>query len=235
MLFFYGGIAVVMSVPWALSRTAPGDGRAAQRGQELASIRRSLSQVVRLKNVWLLGFAMLSVGGCVQGLLGYLPLYLRGIGWQGARADAALASFHAISLACVFPLAYLSDRLGTRKRLLIFAAMMIATGIGLLTVADGMVIWAAVLCAGAVRDGFMAVFMTTVTEVKGVGAAYAGTALGVTTTLSQLGNLIAPPLGNSLANYKPSDPFALWAGMALLGLAILSKFKDQKSGFDTRH
>jgi len=232
VLFFYGGVAVIMSVPWALSRSAPGDGRSSSRGQELASIRRSLAHVVQLKNVWLLGVTLLGVGGCVQGLLGYLPLYLREIGWQPVRADAVLASFHAISLAAVFPLVYLSDRLGTRKKFLIFAALMIATGVGLLTVANGMTIWVAVLCAGAVRDGFMAIFMTTVTEVKGVGAAYAGTALGLTTTLSQLGNLVAPPLGNSLANYDLRAPFALWAGMALLGLVIISIITEQKNQGD---
>jgi cyanate permease len=151
-------------------------------------------------------------------MLGYLPLYLRDIGWPAARADAALASFHAISLASVFPLALLSDRLGSRKRFLAVATLVIATGTGSLAMAAGGLIWIAVLMAGAVRDGFMAIFMTTVTELEGVGAAYTGTALGLTTTLSRVGSLIAPPLGNSLANFDASLPFALWAAMALTGL-----------------
>jgi len=40
-------------------------------------------------------------------------------------------------------------------------------------------------------------------------------------TLSRVGGLIAPPLGNAFAVYGPRFPFVLWAGMALLGLAAL--------------
>ncbi len=115
VLFFYGGIAVIMSIPWALSRSTPGDGNLSAPSEVTASIRISLIQVIRMRNVWFLGAALLGVGGCVQGLLGYLPLYLREIGWSPVRADSALASFHAVSLVSVFPLAYLSDRLGNRK------------------------------------------------------------------------------------------------------------------------
>ena len=98
---------------------------------------------------------------------------------------------------------------------------MIATGIGLLSIVDGAIIWFAVLMAGAVRDGFMAVFMAATTEVNGVGAEYAGTAIGLAMTLSRVGGLVAPPLGNAFAVYGPRFPFVLWAGMALLGLAAL--------------
>jgi cyanate permease len=189
-------------------------------------MRRALSHVVRLGNLWLLGLAILGVGGCVQGVLGYLPLYLREVGWPAVRADAALASFHAISMISVFPLALMSDRLGSRKKLLVAATLMIATGVGLLVVVEGALVWVAVLMAGAVRDGYMAIFLTAVTELDGVGVAYAGTAMGLTLTLSRLGGLIAPPLGNSLASLDPSLPFALWAAMALTALVALYRFKE---------
>jgi nitrate/nitrite transporter NarK len=176
-----------------------------------------------------LGIALLGVGGGVQGLLGYLPLYLRGIEWSAARADAALASFHAISLLAVIPLAWLSDRLGSRKKLLIAATLMAAAGIGLLSIVEGAIIWIAVLMAGAVRDGYMAVFMTTATELDGVGAEYAGTAIGLAMTLSRIGGLIAPPLGNSLAKVGARTPFLLWAAMALLGLAVLALARHRET------
>ena len=214
-----------MSIPWAFTRSGPGDGETKGAGAT-TSMRQALSHVSRLKNVWLLGLAMLCVGGCIQGTLGYLPLYLREIGWPPARADAALAAFHAISLLCVFPLAFLSDRLGSRIRFLIWATLVIATGVGLLSVVEGVLIWVAVLMAGAVRDGFMAIFMTSVIELAGVGVLYAGTAMGLTTTLSRLGNLLAPPLGNSLASYDPSLPFAFWAAMALVGFVVFNLVKE---------
>jgi len=194
-----------------------------EEGPRTFPVRHALSHVIRLRDVWILGVALLGVGGGVQGLLGYLPLYLRDIGWEAGRADASLAAFHAISLLAVLPLAMLSDRGGSRRKLLIAAALMTALGIGLLSIADAAGIWIAILMAGAVRDGFMAVFMTAVTEVEGVGAEYAGTALGLAMTLSRIGALIAPPLGNALAAYGDRTPFLLWTGMAVLGLGALGR------------
>ena len=228
VLIFYGGVAVVMSIPWALTRDAPRAGAATSGDHGTRSMHGALSHVVRIRNVWLLGAAMLGVGGCVQGMLGYLPLYLREIGWSASHADAALASFHAISLVSVFPLAALSDRLGSRKRFLMVATLVIAAGVGLLAVAVAGIVWVAVLMAGTVRDGFMAIFMTTVTELEGVGASHAGTAMGLTSTLSRVGGLIAPPVGNSLASYDLHLPFVFWCAMALIGLAAFSTVQEKK-------
>jgi MFS family permease len=228
VLFLYGGIAALMSLPWALTRVSSQEKIRLARGSGRGSIREAFSHVVRLRDVWVLGIALLGVGGGVQGLLGYLPLYLRGIEWSAARADASLASFHAVSLLAVLPLAWLSDRIGSRKKLLIGATLLIAAGIGLLSIVDGIVIWIAVLMSGVVRDGYMAVFMTATIELEGVGAEYSGTAIGLAMTLSRVGGLIAPPLGNSLAVYGPRVPFVLWATMALLGLAVLGLGRQRK-------
>jgi MFS family permease len=221
VFFLYGGMGALMSIPWSFAQVAPREKERLAKAGGGPSIRHALSRVAHLRNVWVLGIALLGVGGGVQGLLGYLPLYLQSIGWATALADASLASFHAISLLAVFPLAMLSDRIGSRKKLLVAATLTIAAGIGLLSIVDGVVIWIAVLMAGAVRDGYMAVFMTTVTELDGVRAEYAGTALGLVMTLLRAGGLIAPPLGNSLAVYGPRAPFVLWFAMALLGLGAL--------------
>ena len=219
VLFAYGAVAVVIGVAWMLTRESRRAG--ASSDLSAASLRAGLGRVVRCRSVWELGIALLAVNGAVQGVLGYVALYLRNVGWSGRLADGALSSFHAISLTVVLPLAVLSDRLRVRFGLLIVAAATITVGIGLLSIVDGVAIWLAVLLAGAMRDGFMAVFMTTVTELESVGAANAGTALGLVLALSRVGALVAPPLGNSLAAYGPRTPFLLWAGMALVGSVVL--------------
>ncbi len=221
VLILYGGIAAFMSIPWALTRVSPAESKRDTPHGGGGSLREAFTHVVRLRNVWVLGIALLGVSGGVQGLLGYLPLYLRGIQWTATHADAALASFHALSLLAVFPLAWVSDRAGSRSRLLVATTLMSFCGIGLLSLAEGVAIWFAILLAGAVRDGYMAVFMTTMTELDGIGASYAGTAIGLAMTLSRIGGLIAPPLGNSLASYNVRAPFALWAAMTLIGLIAL--------------
>jgi hypothetical protein len=216
----YGGIAGLLAIPWALTRPVPAaasvPGEAAQR-----SLWANLASVARIRSVWFFGLAIFGFGGAVQGALGYLPLYLRGLAWTPAAADGALAAFHTISMVCVIPIALGSDRLGTRRGVLLTAALLVALGLGLLSVASGPLVWAAVLLAGLVRDGFMAVFMTAVLETGGIGPAYAGTGMGLVMIFSGLGNLIAPPLGNSLAALAPGLPFLFWAGMALVGFAGL--------------
>jgi MFS family permease len=224
VLAFYGVIAMVLTVPWVFTRPAPVD--VSTLDTRASSLREMFSHVAHIKRMWLLGFAILGIGGCIQAMLGYLPLYLRDVGWADARADSAAASFHLASMIFVIPIALGSDRLGSRRKVLIPAALMITTGIGLLSVVDGLLVWGAVVMAGMVRDGFMAVFFTMTMETDGVGPTYAGTATGFVMVWSGVGALIAPPLGNSLAAITPGLPFVFWAGMALAGLMGIYAAKE---------
>jgi hypothetical protein len=52
-------------------------------------------------------------------------------------------------------------------------------------------------------DGFMAITTTMLFETEGVGPFYSGTALGIVFTIAQVGSVIYPPLGNSLAHINP--------------------------------
>ena len=106
------------------------------------------------------------------------------------------------------------------------ATVMIATGFGLLSVADGALVWGAVILAGVVRDGFMAILMTFIIKIKEVGAAYAGTATGLIMSVSQIGSVLSPPAGNSLSVYSPGLPYLFWAGLALLGLVAFAAVRE---------
>jgi NNP family nitrate/nitrite transporter-like MFS transporter len=229
VLFFYGAIAMVFSIPWYLSRPVPNDAGEPASETSSSTLRQTVSHVVRIRNVWLLGLAFLGIGGCIQGTLGYLPLYLRGIGWPEASADGALATFHATSMIFVIPIALWSDRPGSRKMVLMAATLMLIIGVGLLSAVEGMMIWVAVSMAGMVRDGFMAVLQTVVLETKGVGATYGGTAMGLVMLFSGLGRLVAPPLGNSLASIAPALPFMFWASLATMGFLVLYTVREEKA------
>ena len=158
-----------------------------------------------------------------------MPHYLRGIGWQPLYADGALSPFHTISMVCVMPIALWSDRLGSRKGLLLIGSLIVALGSGLLSIASGGLIWAAVLLSGFVRDAFMAIFMTMVFETEGVDRDCAGTALGFTIAISGMGTVLAPPIGNSLAALWPGAPFAFWSALAVLGMGCLSMVKQARA------
>jgi hypothetical protein len=117
--------------------------------------------------------------------------------------------------------------LKSRKPLLLIAGLMIASGFGLLSFVSGALVWAAVLLSGSVRDAFMAIFFTTTMQSEKVGPLYAGTAVGFTLALSNIGNFIAPPVGNSLAGLWPGAPFAFWSLLAVLGVICLSFVKEK--------
>ena len=226
VLFVYGGLALLVALVWTTTADGPEGRRPAKGTVPRRPLSESLRHVAGVRNVWLLGLAMLGVGSYIQGGLGYLPLYLRGLGWAATTADSALATFHAASLLFTIPIALLSDRLGSRRRVLMVATVMIASGFGLLSIADGALVWVAVILAGVVRDGFMAIFMTFVIEIKEVGITYAGTAVGLIVSISQIGSVLSPPAGNSLAVFGPGVPYLLWAGLALLGFVAFTAIRE---------
>jgi MFS family permease len=133
----------------------------------------------------------------------------------------------------VLAIALGSDRLGSRKRLLLTTACMVVLGVGLLSFASGTWIWIGVMLAGFVRDAFMAIFTTMVVETENVGPVYAGTAIGLTMAIGGIGNIIAPPLGNSLAAFWAGAPFAFWAVLAVLGTVGLAFVKSRSVRTDT--
>ncbi|MBL8093316.1 MAG: MFS transporter [Anaerolineales bacterium] len=229
VLIFYGALSLALVVPWLLTRAAPPaltDGTSTTPAT--APMFDALAAVSRLRSMWLLGLVLLGLSGCMQGTLGYLPLYLRGAGWEPAVADSALALFHTVSLVFTLPIALGSDRLGSRKRVLLAALVAVVLGVGGVGFVTGSAVWAAVVLAGFVRDGFMAIYMTAVVEVEGVGPRYAGTATGFVMVFASLGNLLAPPIGNTLADLGPGVPFWFWAGLALTALVILTLVPERE-------
>lgn len=227
VLILYGFLGLLFTLPWYLTKTSSAHPNAPQPGGAV-SMRAAFLHVARRRNIWLLGLAILGVGGCVQGTLGYLALYLQGQGWSEIGADGALAMFHMLSMLTVLPVAIYSDRPGLRKKIFLTAACLIASGVGLLALAGGAWVWAAVALAGLMRDGFMAVLMTSIIETDGIGPLYAGSAVGFVMIFSGIGSIFAPPLGNSLASLSPSTPFVFWALLACLGILAITLTRSKQ-------
>jgi len=72
----------------------------------------------------------------------------------------------------------------------------------------------------------MALFLAMVIESQGVGHRYTGTATGFVMVLFGIGNLIAPPLGNSLAALGEGIPFLFWAAIILLGGLLIALSRE---------
>jgi MFS family permease len=180
------------------------------------SLKKSFLKLIKLKALWLLGLCMLFRLGATLGVAGYLPLYLRDRGWSVAAADGSLSIFYVVSTALVVPISVLSDKIGSRKALILPALFInILTTALIPVVSDGM-IWVLVILSGAFIDGFMAIIVTMLLETEGIGAKHSGMAVGILFTIAQVGSLVSPPLGNGFASISSGLPFYFWAGLAAL-------------------
>jgi MFS family permease len=215
VLFMYGAVAIVFGMFWWFSQEKAG--AEGQQSDQMITLREAIGHVIHLRNVWILCIATAGVSGCVNGMLGFLPLYLRGLGWEPAIADSTLASFHAVSMLFAIPIALFSDRLGNRRGVLMAAALLIGMGTGLIGFSSGVLISVAVLIAGISRDGFMAITMTAIIEEKGIGARFAGSAIGLNMSVIGIANFFAPPVGNWLAQFGTGLGFLFWAALVLIG------------------
>ncbi|MDH5695628.1 MAG: MFS transporter [Dehalococcoidia bacterium] len=217
VLFLYGAISIVVGLLCLLTMREPERlGSAGSEGS--VPLRQAIARVFPIKGVWLLGLTLLGYIGCTQGVVGYLPLYLRDNGWTVASADGTLAAFNGVSTLGAIPLALLANRLGLRKAILFPVLLITIVGVALLPVVDNAMVWVLMIMVGIARDGFMAICLTMSTETEGVGVVYAGTAIGLVQTILNVGSFISPPLGNSLADTNPGLPFFLWAAFGLLAL-----------------
>ncbi len=215
VLFVYGAVAILFGLFWRFSQENARD--QSRRTNQTITLREAIGHVMRLRSVWVFCIATAAVSGCVNGMLGYLPLYLRDLGWEPAFADGTLASFHAASMLFAVPMALLSDRVGSRRVFLMASTLLIGVGTGLLGFASGVLISLAVLLAGISRDGFMAISMTAIIEVEGIGPRFAGSATGLVMSAIGIANVFAPPIGNWLAKFEPGVPFLFWASLVALG------------------
>jgi MFS family permease len=228
VVFLYGGISVIFGLLWLLTvREMDLPGLADSKGG--VPLRQSISRVFPIKSLWFIGLTLLGYSACIQGVIGYLPTYLRNIGWTAAGADGTLAAFSAISTLGAVPLALLSDRIGLKKAVLFPVLLVTIVGVALLPLVDNGMVFVIMILVGVARDGFMAVCLTMSTETKGIGVIYAATAMGLAQTVLNVGSLISPPLGNSLAD--PSNPasplpFFLWAAFGLLALVAFVFVKE---------
>jgi cyanate permease len=228
VLFLYGGISILIGLFWLLTVKEHHQLHLGAAPTKVP-LRQSIARVFPIKTLWLLGLTMLGFSGCVLGMIGYLPTYLRDIGWTAASADGALTVFNGLSTMGVIPLALLSAKIGLRKAALFPVLIVTIVGVALLPLVGGAMVWVIMIMVGVSRDGFMAVALTISTETEGVGVVYAGTAMGLTQTLMNVGGLSSPALGNSLAdpaNPAAPYPFFVWAAFGLLALIAFCFVKE---------
>ena len=99
-------------------------------------------------------------------------------------------------------------------------------GLGLMSVADGIIIWVLIILVGIGRDGLVALACTSTLESKGIGVIYFGTAMGFLQTIFRIGAFLSPPIGNSMASINAGLPFIVWAAFGVIALVCFSLAKE---------
>ena len=227
VMYLYGAVAITVSILWFMFGREPPQADSSAGDSPSEPFHQALSRIIRIKALWLMGFTLFFRWGGIMGVTGYLPLYLREQGWAPASADGTLAVFYGVSMLSVVPFSSLSDRLGARKAILFPALILTFIGFVLLPLVDGTAIWVLIIMSGLFIDGFMAIMVTMIFETGEVGSRDSGTALGFIFALSQVGIVIAPPLGNSLASLHPGLPIFFWAALSAAALFTLASIKER--------
>ncbi len=226
VLILYGVIAVTTGIAWFIFGREPQNSGDTQIHPDRVPFGQAIARLINNKAVWLIGLTLMFRSACITGMMGYLPLYLRDKGFSAAVADNSLAIFFAASTICVVPFSLLSDRIGSRKAIIMPALIVTTLCVGLIPVVNDYTIFVLMVVAGIFFDGFMSVISATLFETRGVGSAYSGTALGMAFTLGQIGSAGSPPIGNSLAAIDSGSPFVFWSSISVLAIVTALFIKE---------
>ena len=228
VLIFLGLCSVVLALVWAIVH--PPVERQRTLNLDLRQVLSNLRYVARFRELWVIALAVFGVVGLMQGIVGYVPTYLREIGWEAVDADSAIPVFFLASFIGVVPISHLSDRLGSRRLVMAFGTAMMTVGTLLMFFA-GDNFWAVILAmviGGFCFDSFMALMGASITEVEGLEIALMGSALGFGGVLQNLGGSVLPPIGNTLSTFGLNAPFLLWAGSGLFATVILLSYRKRR-------
>ena len=229
VLIFLGLCAIALAILWAILHP-PVERRAGGR-PDIRKILGNYRSVARFRELWVIALAVFGVLGLMRGVSGYVPTYLREIGWEAASADTALTVFFFSSLIGVVPISHLSDRLGNRRLVMAFGTAMMTIGCALMFFVGGSFwgVMLAMIIGGFCFDSFMALKGAATTEVEGLELAFVGSALGFVGMLQNIGASFVPPLGNTLSVIGLHAPFLLWAGSGLFATLVLLSYRKRKA------
>ncbi|MFC1840400.1 MFS transporter [Thermodesulfobacteriota bacterium] len=221
VMFVYGIPCIILAFLWLFTGREPKpEDHSVSRLADSVSLRDSLIHIIKIKEVWIIGLITFTFWGSSNGMVGYLPVYLRDIGWTPVAADSVITVMAGVATIGAIPVVILSDRLGTRKGVMLVSTFLMASTLFFLPVFQGSILWLLIIINGFTRIGVAALFNVVVIELKEVGSVYSGSTVGLVSAMGMLGAFLSPPLGNYFANYNAGYPFFFWAILASAGLPL---------------
>ncbi len=220
VLFLLAGPPIVIGLLWLFTGREPARSETQYASASGVPLRESLSQVIRNREVWVIGLILFVVMGGFIGFAGYFPLYLRNIGWSTVAADGAFTAYNGAFMAGVIPMTLLANRLRNYTGVFFVSLAITVVLFGLVPFVNGAALWVLVIVGNFLRAGIFTVSTVMVFDIPGIGKTYGGTAMGLTSSIGMAGACLAPPLGNSFADFSPGAPFFFWAGLSVIGLPL---------------
>jgi NNP family nitrate/nitrite transporter-like MFS transporter len=220
-----GYMAVALAAFWLLTV------RDRAVGSKVAQVRvlESMGKVLGVKDLRIVAICNFFYFGGYLGALSYLPTYfvtIQGMSAQAAGGIASLGAWAFILGAILLPT--LSDRLGRRK--IVYVVGIFANGLVVFAEAYvlGLPLALAAITWGLVAGASVLLSFVPI-EMDGVGAARAGSAIGVVNAAGFGGGVLAPLFGMMLVQAKPVLGIAFWAGCYLLSALCFSAIRETGS------
>jgi MFS transporter, ACS family, D-galactonate transporter len=229
VLILMGVLTVILAFVWLVIH--PPVEKTEIKRPNVKLIFANIQYVTRYREIWVYAIVRFGILGLMRGVVGYVPTYLREIGWDALDADTAITVFFFVSLVSVVPLSHLSDRIKNRQIVITVGVTLMSIGTGLMFFV-GDVFWGvmlAMIIAGCFFDTCMALTSAAIAEVDGLDLTMIGSALGFAYMMQNLSSTIMPPLGNALSTFGLNVPFLLWSFSGLIAVVTLVSYKGNKA------
>lgn len=223
-LFLYAIILIIAAFGWLLV------GREPEQGTLLrVPFAEAMSKAIRTKEVWVCTIAYFGLTGVYMGFGGYLPIYLQNIGWKVTTSSASLMVFMLVSIVTSVLLSSLSDRFGGRRVFFIVSSFVYLIAVGMVALFKTPTpLWVLFVIGGLGFGPTLPILNSAITEIKGIGAKYAGTAIGIAGAVGGLGGWIFSTTGGRLATVDQTLPFIFYSFLFLICLVPFIFIKGTK-------
>ncbi len=228
VLYFLSVPTIIIGLLWLITGRNPRQDEVQVLHVEKIPLLQSLTHIVKIKEVWIIGAITFALWGTIIGLLGYLPMYLRGTGMSIALSDTAVTVVSAAGMLGSLPMVWFAHKFHAYKQTFFISMVVSGIGLGLIPLVNHTLLWPVLFISAFMRSSTTALANVMMLNNEKVGVPYIGTAMGLMSSLGMAGGAVAPALGNSLEPIDPRFPFFLWAGMAFLALPLFLLLKKNK-------
>jgi nitrate/nitrite transporter NarK len=224
-LFLYAAILLGVAVGWFFVAREPAEGGPSLR----VPFAEAVSKTIRNREVWLCAIAYFGAVGLNMGFSGYLPTYLQNMGWTVAASSTSLTAFMLASIITSILVPSLSDRFKLRKVFFIVPSFIFLIAVGMVALIKAtMPLWTLFIIAGLGFGALVPMLNSIIAETKGVGAMYAGAAIGIGVSIAGLGGWFFPTVGGHLAMIGQTLPFIFGPILFLVCLVPFFFTRDTK-------